>query len=379
MDEYGLPKQQRGIQQPKWVYKRHEYLKSLSVAERNFILTGDDAFAFDPLPYTVIYDCFTYADIVRGPAPIQVIKPPQVVQNPVQVIAAPVQVIEPPQVVQNPVQVIAAPVQVIKPPQVVQNPVQVIAAPVQVIEPPQVVQNTVQVIAAPVQIIEKPKATVIVPTIVHQHEPEPATDPELEDIQEMEDDSNPTSPEPPTLLQKPLPQHPIQQQQPQIPVPPELQVVIQRVALRKKIVGFGSKDIERANALKRQLEEQVRLAQLDYEAKVKRLAELKAKAKLLEYQNRTASSSSGSSNYDSPLGSPATTGAAKEKGKLKKNLEQVTNAFSFSFSDSRITRSSFKKKDGLQNPSNLSSILHLHWNDVFHQLQKSQLSAGSRR
>ncbi len=56
----------------------------LSVAERNFILTGDTAFAFDPVPYTVIYDCFTYADIVRGPAPVQ---PPQVVPNPVQVIA----------------------------------------------------------------------------------------------------------------------------------------------------------------------------------------------------------------------------------------------------------------------------------------------------
>ena len=117
MDEYGLPKQQRGVQQPEWVYKRREYLKSLSVAKRNFILTGDEAFAFDPVPYTVIYDCFTYADIVRGPAPIQ---PPQVVQNPVQVIAAQIQ---PPQVVKNPVQVIAAPVQ---PPQVVQNSVQVI-------------------------------------------------------------------------------------------------------------------------------------------------------------------------------------------------------------------------------------------------------------
>jgi len=70
MDKYGLPKQQHGIQQPEWVYKWCEYLKSLSVAKRNFILTGDEAFAFDPVPYTVIYNCFTYADIVRGPAPI---------------------------------------------------------------------------------------------------------------------------------------------------------------------------------------------------------------------------------------------------------------------------------------------------------------------
>jgi hypothetical protein len=238
-------------------------------------------------------------------------------------------------VVQNPVQVIAAPVQ---PPQVVQNPVQVITAPVQ---PPQVIQKPVQV---------------IVPAIVRQHTPEHV--PELDDIPELEDDSNPTSPDPPTLLQQPLPHH--SAQQPPQPVPPELQAAVQRLALRKKIVGFGSKDIEAANALKRQLEERdrqvQRLAELkaiaaererqDYEAKVKRLAELKAKAKLLEYRNRLASSSSDSSNYDTPPGSPATAGATKEKGKLKKNLEQVTNAFSFSFSESRLTRSSFKKKEG---------------------------------
>ena len=141
--------------------------------------------------------------------------------------------------------------------------------PIQVIEPPQVVQNLVQVIAAPVQVIEKPKATVIVPTIVCQHKPKPATDPKLEDILELEDDLNPTLPEPPTLLQQLLPQQSAQQQQPQKPIPPELQAAIQKLALRKKIVGFGSKDIEKANALKRQLEEQDRQAQLDYKAKVK--------------------------------------------------------------------------------------------------------------
>jgi len=74
------------------------------------------------------------------------------------------------------------------------------------------------------------------------------------------------------------------------------------------------------------------------------LAKLEAKNKLLEYCNRAASSSSDSSNYYTPPGSPATIATTKEKGKLKKNLEQVTNAFSFSFRDSRITRSSFKKK-----------------------------------
>jgi len=97
MDAYGLPKQQHGVQLPDWVYKRCKYLKSLSVAERNFILTGDKTFAFDPVPSTVIYECFTYADIVRGPAPV--IKPPQAFPNPVQIVPPPVQVIKPPQVV----------------------------------------------------------------------------------------------------------------------------------------------------------------------------------------------------------------------------------------------------------------------------------------
>jgi len=154
MDPYGLPKQQRSIQQPDWVYKKRDYLKSLSVAKRNFILTGDELFTFEPVPYTVIYDCFTYADIVRGPAPVQDIRPPQVVPNPVQVNPAPVQDIRPPQVVQNPVQVNPSPIQVIKPPQVAQNPVQVI----------------------------------IVPAIVRQPMPEPQIDQELADIPDLEDD-----------------------------------------------------------------------------------------------------------------------------------------------------------------------------------------------
>ncbi len=46
------------------------------------------------------------------------------------------------------------------------------------------------------------------------------------------------------------------------PVPLEFQKVIQKVALRKKIVGFGVKDIQQAQALKLQLEKQERLAEL---------------------------------------------------------------------------------------------------------------------
>ena len=136
---------------------------------------------------------------------------------------------------------------------------------------------------------------------------------------------------------------PQQVQVPQQQVPPQLQAAVQRLAVKKKIVGFGSKDIEAAVALKRQLEEQDK-AKLQHEANKKRLAELEAKG-LLEYRKRTTSSSSDSSNYDTPPGSPAAA-AVKEKGKLKKNLEQVTNALSFSFGDSRNTRSSTKKKEG---------------------------------
>jgi len=204
-----------------------------------------------------------------------------------------------------------------------------------------VVPNPVQIVTAPIKV---PRTAVIVPNIVRQRTPEPAA--ELDDIPELEDDSNPTSHEPPTLLQRPLPQQVQvpQQQIPQQQVPPQLQAAVQRLAVKKKIVGFGSKDIEAAIALKRQLEEQDKKAKLDYEANKKRLAELEAKG-LLEYRKRTASSSSDSSNYDTPPGSPAAA-ATKEKGKLKKNLEQVTNALSFNFGDSRNTRSSTKKKEG---------------------------------
>ncbi len=89
---------------------------------------------------------------------------------------------------------------------------------------------------------------------------------------------------------------------------------------KKKIVGFGSKDIEAAVELKRQLEEQDK-AKLQHAANKKRLAELEAKG-LLEYRKRTTSSSSDSSNYDTPPGSPAAA-ATKEKGKLKKNPKKT--------------------------------------------------------
>ena len=70
--------------------------------------------------------------------------------------------------------------------------------------------------------------------------------------------------------------------------------------------------------------------QQDFEQK-ERLAVLEAKElqQLLQYRDnlrdRLSSTSSESSNYDTPPGSPNTP-AVKAKGKLKKNLDQVTNA-----------------------------------------------------
>jgi len=80
-------------------------------------------------------------------------------------------------------------------------------------------------------------------------------------------------------------------------------------------MGFGAKDIEKANTLKLHLERQDRLAKLEHKAKVKRLAELEEKYRLLEYRNRVAHSSSDSSNYDTPPGSPGTTTATKKRKK----------------------------------------------------------------
>ncbi len=98
------------------------------------------------------------------------------------------------------------------------------------------------------------------------------------------------------------------------------------------------------------MEKTERLAQLEHQTRVKRLAELEEKQAQVAYRDRQASSSLDSSNYDTPPGSPAPT-SAKPKGKLKKNIDQVTIALSFSFRDPRQTRSYFRKKDGTGWPS----------------------------
>ncbi len=195
------------------------------------------------------------------------------------------------------------------------------------------VQNPTQLIPAPEKII--------VPAIVRQ----PTPDPDLADIPKLEDDSNPASPDPPNMLKQPLTKTQPQPVQPEIPVPLEFQKVIQKVALRNKIVGFGAKEIQQAQLHKLRLEKEDRLAELELKAMERRLAELEEKQRQLEYRDRTTSDSSDSSNYDTPPGSPAPL-TSKVKGKLKKNIDQVTNALSFSFSDSRLKRASFRKKEG---------------------------------
>ena len=106
--------------------------------------------------------------------------------------------------------------------------------------------------------------------------------------------------------------------------------ILEKVALRKKIQGFGAKDIEQAKTYKDHLERTERLAELEHQARLKRLAELEEKQEQLVHRNRKESSSSDSSNYDTPPGSLAPL-TAKPKGKLKRNIDQVANAFSFSF------------------------------------------------
>jgi hypothetical protein len=100
--------------------------------------------------------------------------------------------------------------------------------------------------------------------------------------------------------------------------------------------GFGAEDLARAAAFKRDLEE-ADIAQ----------KQIRESARFREsLRDRLSSTSSESSNYDTPPGSPDAP-AQKTKGKLKKNLDQVTNALGFSFTSSRITRASIKKKEGI--------------------------------
>ena len=52
-DNYGLPHPPKFEREPKIITKRRNYLKKLSVQDRNLLLTGDPYFQFDP----IVYDC----------------------------------------------------------------------------------------------------------------------------------------------------------------------------------------------------------------------------------------------------------------------------------------------------------------------------------
>ena len=50
-DQYGLPKVKPHLQEPNHITRRRKYLQSLTPQRRNLLLTGDPAFAFDPVVY----------------------------------------------------------------------------------------------------------------------------------------------------------------------------------------------------------------------------------------------------------------------------------------------------------------------------------------
>jgi hypothetical protein len=162
------------------------------------------------------------------------------------------------------------------------------------------------------------------PTSVVQSEPD------LSDLPSLEKGSGPTSPQP-------------TQNQPQ--VPDRLRDLLARTQLHNRVVtgSFGSADLEAAAKYQAALRAKEELAAL-----VTKSLQIELATKQAAYRDRLASSSSSdSSAYNTPAGSPDSTPVSKTKGKIKKNLDQVTNALSFSFArDSRLTRSTFKKKEG---------------------------------
>jgi hypothetical protein len=267
MDEYALPKQIQGVQQPNWVYKRRNFLKSLSVEERNSILTGDPAFAFDPVPYQVVYN-YSYADAVRQVPALRAPAPAPAPQ----------------------------PVPAQLPPAPRALPPAILIAP-----PP-----------APLPVVPQPAQ-------VQAATPQPKPDlaqPKLEPVKPPKEPTpGPSKPNP--FLNRPT------------------------FASLSKIreQGFGAEDLAQATAFKQDLEERERQAEIAAK-------QIQESVRFREnLRDRLSSTSSDSSNYDTPPGSPNAP-TTKTKGKLKKNLDQVTNALGFSFASSRVTRASIRKKEG---------------------------------
>ena len=58
LDEYALPKQVTNQSTKKQVDRRRQYLKSLSPAQRNTLLTGDPLFSFDPVTYEYVWSSY---------------------------------------------------------------------------------------------------------------------------------------------------------------------------------------------------------------------------------------------------------------------------------------------------------------------------------
>jgi hypothetical protein len=155
-------------------------------------------------------------------------------------------------------------------------------------------------------------------------------EPDISDLPPLEKGSGPTSPQP-------------VQVQPQIP--DRLKDLLARTQLHNRVVtgSFGSDDLEAAAKYQAALRAKEQLAAL-----VTKNLQIELANKQAAYRDRLASSSSSdSSAYNTPAGLPDSTPVSKTKGKIKKNLDQVTNALNFSFArDSRLTRSTFKKKEG---------------------------------
>jgi hypothetical protein len=363
MDEYGLPKQS-GVKQPDWVYKRRQFLKSLSVADRNFILTGDPAFSFDPVSYTTVYN-FSYTDAIRGHTH-RVIPPAQApapqVQAPQVPTPAPAQTPAPQaQAPQVPTPAPAQP----PAPQVQASQVPT-PAPAPQVQPPQVptptpAQPPVQVQTPQVQEVQQPAviSEPLKPTVVQAQ-----TEPDITDLPPLEDDSNPTSPTPQPV-----------QNQPQ--VPERLKNLLARTQLHNRVVtgSFSSTKFEAVEKFQAAIRAKEQLAALL--AKNLQLEESRKQAEA--YRERLASSSSSdSSGSNTPAGSPDSTPISK----IKRNLDQVTNALNFSFArDSRLTRSTFKKKEGTGWPpkSSTKHSSHHTWIDFFNQLQICHLSTNAEQ
>jgi hypothetical protein len=295
MDEYALPKQIKGVQQPNWVYKRRDFLKSLSVEERNSILTGDPAFAFDPVPYQVVYN-YSYADAVRqvpaprAPSPAILIAPaPAPLPAPVPRAPSPAILIAP------------APAPLPVPAPRAPSPAIPIAPP-----PAPLPNPTIHIV--------QPKAQV-------QATQARSTAPAPEPVQ-IKEETPKQEPTPGPSKPNPIVNHP-------------------SFATLSKIrqQGFGAQDLAQAAAFKQELEERERQAEIAAK-------EIQNSVQFRQnLRDRLNSTSSESSNYDTPPGSPDAP-TTKTKGKLKKNLDQVTNALGFSFASSRITRASIRRKEG---------------------------------